>query len=285
MSSSSSNSKVKGSRPCIYRFNPEKSLPKFGVLVFVGRTDSGKSWMQKEILYHIRKKYDVYVVMSGSKETSIDLENHIPCINIHDKLDLTVLQEIYEKQEELRERELRGGRRCPLLVLILDDVAYKRKSIVASEICSRIFFNCRHARILCLISIQDPKLITPALRLQARKIFVAQEKNKHNRKRIYDAFNPCFDDFEDFDNVMKMSTRNYEQLVLNNEQSGSDEVSDNVFYFKAQQRGQFKCNPGGKIWKKNKLFLDKKYQHRKKIDTDASKRATQPIYRSNKQYR
>lgn len=276
-------------RSCVFRFNPNKSLPKFGVLVFVGRTDSGKSRMQKEILYHIRKKYDVFVVMSGSKETSFDLENHIPPLNIYDKLDLNTLQEIYEKQEFMRERELRGGKRCPTLVLIMDDVAYERKSIVASTICSRIFFNCRHAKILCLISIQDPKLITPALRMQSRKIFVAQEKNKLNRLRIFQAFNPCFDDFEDFDKVMKMCTQNYEQMVLNNEQSGSDELKDNVFYFKAKDRGLFKCNPGGRIWKVNRRFFDKNSVAGNRVATVSSSKKQKsienvPIFKSKKRY-
>lgn len=251
-------------KPLVYRFDPKKGLPDYGVLVYVGRTKSGKTFMMRDNLYHYRHSFDIVVVMSGSKETAIEFEQHIPALYIYDDLDLDKIKEIYESNEEKVAQEMRGYGVAPRILFIIDDLGFKKKNILASEVIGRIFFNCRHAKICMMISVQDCKLITPALRQQARLIFLAQEKNPQNRKRIFDAFNPCFKTFEEFDEVMKLCTNNFEQMVLENQLTGSYDICDNVFYYKASDHGRFKVNRGGKIWRHNKKNLDTKHAMRSK---------------------
>lgn len=258
-------------KPQIYKFDPTTMMCKYGVVVFVGRTKSGKSFCMKDQLYYRRKDYDIVIVISGSKETAIEFEKHVPALFIYNDLDVEKIKEIYEKQEEAVARQMRGYGKAPSVLIVIDDMAYKKKNVYASETFSRIFFNCRHARIALYISVQDCKILTPSLRQQTRFVFLAQEKNPQNRKRIYDSFNPCFKTFEEFDEVMKMCTQNFEQLVLDNQQTGSYEIGDNVFYYKASDHGNFKVRRGSKIWKHNQKHLDTKHDLRSKQKKETRK--------------
>lgn len=258
-------------RPKIYGFNPRKQLPTHGILLYVGRTKSGKSYLMRDHLYFYRKKVDIAIAMTGSKDTSIELEKHIPPLYIYDDLDIKKLEEIYEKQEYLKAREMRGKGRCPNVLIYLDDLGYKKKNVLTSEIILKIAFNGRHANILCMIALQDCKLIPPALRQQARQVFIMQEKNPQNRKRVFDAFNPCFERFEDFDETMKLCTHNYESLVLENQLTNSYKVEDNVFYYKAKNRGNFRINRNGKIWRHSGRLLDKNHELKTKREKQKKK--------------
>jgi hypothetical protein len=266
--------------PRIFGFNARKQLPLHGILLYVGRTKSGKSFLMRDHMYFYRKKIDIVVAMTGSKDTAIELEKHIPALYIYDDLDLEKLKSIYDRQEFLKARELRGKGRCPNVLLYLDDLGYKKKNVLSSEIMAKIAFNGRHANILCMIAIQDCKILGPALRQQARQVFVLQEKNPQNRKRVFDSFNPCFERFEDFDETMKLCTQNYEALVLENQLTNSYAIEDNIFYYKAKDRGNFRINRGGRIWRHSGRLLDKDHDIRSKREKETKKKQTVQIVRS-----
>ena len=243
----------------LYRFNPSKSLPRKGVLIYVGRTNSGKTFLMRDHLYHLRNDFDIALAMIGSKDTAYEFEQHIPAINVYDTLDLKKLTRIYEYLEKQKSKERRGMGKCPRVVVVIDDMGYKRKNILTSEVFLRIFFNCRHVNMLMLISVQDCKLVTPSLRGQVRQVFLCQEKNPSGRKRVYEAFNPGLDSFQEFDKLFKRYTINYGILVLNNELANSYDIEDNVFIYKAKDRGKFRVNKKGSMWNHNKRNLNKNH--------------------------
>ena len=60
-----------------------------------------------------------------------------------------------------------------------------------------------------------------------------------NRKRLYEHYAGMFPNFEMFCQVMDQCTENYECLVINNN-SKSNKLSDQVFWYKAEPRPDFK---------------------------------------------
>ena len=66
----------------VYEFSPKSQLPMEGVLVFAGRTGSGKTTAMINILYYYRNKLDVVVAFVGSEETAEKLRCHLPGLNV-----------------------------------------------------------------------------------------------------------------------------------------------------------------------------------------------------------
>src|SRR5689334_9242682 len=57
----------------VYEFDPKRQLPRQGIIVFAGRTGTGKTTAIFDILYYYRKKLDVVIAFVGSEETALEL--------------------------------------------------------------------------------------------------------------------------------------------------------------------------------------------------------------------
>ena len=222
----------------IKRLSPARQLPRRGVVVFIGATGSGKTALMMDMLYHLRNEYSKAVVICGSKETEQDFARVVPDLFIWDKFDLERLNAIYDKQE----LDVYTGRSQPLLV-VLDDFMYQARSLQRTEVINRIFMNGRHANILFFVSMQYCKSLSPTLRQQTRMAFVLAEKNPANRVRVFDAFNTCFPNKTEFDALMRTLTFNWQAMVLSNMTTGSAEIEDNVFWYKARLDRRFRFGP------------------------------------------
>jgi hypothetical protein len=86
---------------------------------------------------------------------------------------------------------------------------------------------------------QYPLGIPPMLRTNIDYVFILRENYIANRKRIYENYAGMFPTFESFCQVMDQCTENYECLVINNN-SKSNKLFDQVFWYKADNHGDFK---------------------------------------------
>lgn len=243
----------------IKRFSTSK-VPDCGVIVFTGNTGSGKTVGMTHLLYRKRNVYDKVVLFSGSAETCEDFARHIPAIMIHDKYDEQRISSIYESQELAR-----AEKRMKPVLIILDDLMYLHNILKKSEVLNRIFFNGRHAGIGLWISMQYCKSLGPDFRSQVKVVFLGLEKNPERRKRIFEAFNNVFRNFNDFDECMRTFTQNYSMLVLPCTNNRSDSVSDNVFWWKARTHSKFRVNPASAMWSVHKHMFDEEYIKRKRL--------------------
>lgn len=132
----------------IRKFDP-KLVPDLGVVVFVGRSGSGKTVAMTDILHSKRKKFDRFLVMSGSTDTTAHFAKHIPPICVFDGFDEQRLNAIHREQQA----NVARGIHKPILI-ILDDLMYQSKVLEKSEVMNQIFMNGRHADILVFISMQ-----------------------------------------------------------------------------------------------------------------------------------
>ena len=218
----------------------------------MGSTESGKTWLIREVLYHHRHKFERAIVMSGSKETSQMFAHHIPSLYIYDGFEPEKLKQAFEQQEI----DVQLHRSKPLLI-ILDDLMYDKKNILGTPLISRIFMNGRHSNCLLLISMQYAKDIGPNLRQQVKTVFLCHENNIQSRLKSYEAFNLIFNSFAEWEAVIKQCTQNYEVMVLL--KTMSDKISDNVFWFKAKERRKFRVGKRGIWWKIHGQLYDPRY--------------------------
>ena len=86
---------------------------------------------------------------------------------------------------------------------------------------------------------QYPLGVPPNLRTNIDYVFILREPYISNRKRIYENYAGMFPTFESFCQVMDQCTENYECLVINNN-SKSNKLDDQIFWYKAQPHGDFK---------------------------------------------
>lgn len=235
----------------IRKFDPEV-VPDLGVVVFVGRSGSGKTVAITDMLYHKRKKFDRFLVMSGSSDTAAHFGKHIPPIFVFEGFDEQRIESIYREQEINVAKGV-----CKPIMIILDDLMYQSKALQKSEVMNRIFMNGRHAQILMFISMQYAKSLPPGLRQQATYIFSTREKNPDNRARLYESFNCVFKSKAEFDSVFTACTQDREVFVLSNTFNESDAIEDNCFWWKAKIRPRFRVNKRSMAWTVSQQLYDK----------------------------
>ena len=134
----------------------------------------------------------------------------------------------------------------PRAFLILDDCLYDN-TLARDKYMRSVFMNGRHYKLLFLLTMQYALGIPPNLRTNIDFVFILRENYVSNRKRLYEHYAGMFPTFEMFCQVMDQCTENYECLVINNN-AKSNKLSDQVFWYKAEQRPDFKIG-GEAYWR------------------------------------
>ena len=126
----------------------------------------------------------------------------------------------------------------PRTFVILDDCLYDQ-GWTRDKMMRLLFMNGRHWKVMLIITMQYPLGIPPNLRTNIDYVFILRENYVSNRKRLYEHYAGMFPTFEMFCQVMDQCTENFECLVIDNN-AKSNKLDDQVFWYKASERGEFK---------------------------------------------
>lgn len=224
------------------------------VVVMIGKRNTGKSFLIKDLLYY-NNSFQVGTVISGTESANNFYGEMVPKIFIHDEFRQNIIDNVVKRQQHviksLNEEKVKygGSKIDPRSFLILDDCLYD-SSWTKDKNVRALFMNGRHLKMFFIISMQYPLGIPPNLRTNIDYIFILRENIVANRKRIYDNYAGMFQNFEIFCQVMDQCTENYECLVIDNT-TKSNKLEDNVFWYKASQHPPFKiCNQ--QFWEMSK---------------------------------
>jgi hypothetical protein len=190
------------------------------VVVLIGKRETGKSFLVKDLLYYHRD-IPIGTVISATESANGFYGDIIPSIFIHDEYTPGVVSNVIKRQKMLKkridkEKKTYGTSRIdPRSFLILDDCLYdscwsKDKNI------KLLFMNGRHYNMMFVITMQYPLGVPPNLRTNIDYVFILRENLVSNRKRIYENFAGMFPNFDVFCSVMDQCTENYECIVINN---------------------------------------------------------------------
>jgi hypothetical protein len=222
-------------------FKPNEN--KGPVIVLIGRRDTGKSYLVRDLLYY-HQDIPIGTVISGTEAGNGFYSAHVPKLFIHEEYNTAIIENILKRQKTVLKqikKEMESYKRSnidPRAFVILDDCLYDA-TWAKDKMMRLLFMNGRHWKVMLVITMQYPLGIPPNLRTNIDYVFILREPYIANRKRIYENYAGMFPTFESFCEVMDQCTENYECLVVNNN-SKSNQLQDQIFWYKAEPHGDFK---------------------------------------------
>ena len=224
------------------------------VIVLIGRRDTGKSFLVRDLLYY-HQDIPIGTVISGTEAGNGFYGKMVPKLFIHDEYNSAIIENILKRQKmvvrQLKKETEAYGRSTidPRTFVILDDCLYDN-TWARDKLMRLLFMNGRHWKLMLVITMQYPLGVPPNLRTNIDYTFILREPYIANRKRIYENFAGMFPTFESFCQVMDQCTENYECLVVSNN-SKSNKLEDQIFWYKASPHGDFKLG-SKEFWEMSK---------------------------------
>jgi len=222
-------------------FKPDEN--KGPVVVLIGRRDTGKSFLVRDLLYH-HQDIPIGTVISGTEAGNGFYSTHVPKLFIHEEYNTAIIENILKRQKTVlkqTKKELEYYKKTtidPRAFVILDDCLYDA-GWTKDKMMRLLFMNGRHWKIMLIITMQYPLGIPPNLRTNIDYVFILREPYITNRKRIWENYAGMFPDFQSFCQVMDQCTENYECLVINNN-AKTNKLQEQIFWYKAEMHGDFK---------------------------------------------
>ena len=207
------------------------------VVVLIGKRETGKSFLCKDILYH-HSGIPVGQVISGTEAANEFYSKMVPKLFIHEEYQPAIIHNILKRQRMMIDKYKENQGIDPRAFLVLDDCLYDNTWTKDKNVRS-LFMNGRHFKILFMITMQYALGIPPNLRTNIDYVFILRENYVSNRKRLYEHYAGMFPNFEMFCQVMDQCTENFECLVINNN-AKSNKLTDQVFWYKAEPHDDVK---------------------------------------------
>jgi hypothetical protein len=228
------------------------------VVVLIGRRDTGKSYLVRDVLYY-HQDIPIGTVISGTEEGNGFYGKLVPKLFIHNEYNTAIIENILKRQRGVLKqikKEMEQFNRStidPRTFVILDDCLYDN-TWARDKMMRLLFMNGRHWKVMLLITMQYPLGIPPTLRTNIDYVFILREPYIANRKRIYENYAGMFPTLESFCQVMDQCTENYECLVINNN-AKSNKLQDQVFWYKADAHNDFRLG-SKEFWELSKQIND-----------------------------
>ena len=220
-----------------------KSISPDKVCVFIGKRETGKSFLVKDLLWHMRD-VPIGTVISGTEAANTFYGDIVPSLFIHDQYTPEIVANTLKRQkmviQKIKADNNNFGKSVidPRAFLILDDCLYDNSWIRDTNIRS-LFMNGRHWKMLFIITMQYALGVPPNLRTNIDYVFILRENFVSNRKRLYEHYAGMFPSYDIFAQVMDACTENYECLVIHNN-AKSNKLEDQVFWYKASAHPDFR---------------------------------------------
>jgi len=237
-------------------FKPNEN--KGPVVVLLGKRDTGKSFLVRDLLYY-HQDIPIGTVISGTEEGNGFYTKMVPKLFIHNEYNTAIIENVLKRQRTVLKqvkKEMETFKRSsidPRAFVILDDCLYDA-TWTRDKLMRLLFMNGRHWKIMLVITMQYPLGIPPTLRTNIDFVFILRENYIANRKRIYENYAGMFPTFESFSQVMDQCTENYECLVINNN-AKSNKLEEQVFWYKADHHNDFKLG-SKEFWEMSKNLTD-----------------------------
>ena len=221
------------------------------VVLFIGKRETGKSFLVRDLLWHNRD-LPVGTVISGTEGANQFYSKMIPSIFIHDEYTPEIINNFVKRQGRLIKKQVGGVAEYqnidPRAFLILDDCLYDNTWVKDKNVRS-LFMNGRHFKAFFIITSQYSLGIPPNLRTNVDYVFVLRETIHSNRRRLYEQYCGMFPTYEFFCTVMDQCTENFECLVIDNN-SKSSKLEQQAYWYKGSDHPDFRLG-ADILWKQS----------------------------------
>jgi len=228
------------------------------VVVLIGKRETGKSYLVKDLLYH-HQDMPAGTVISGTEGANSFYSKMMPSCFIHGEYNESIIANYLNRQKKItkawkQQMDSTGDSNTdPRGFLILDDCLYDQSWVKSKDVRS-LFMNGRHYKSMFIITMQYALGIPPNLRTNIDYVFLLRENIVRNRKQLYEQYAGMFPSFEVFSQVMDQCTENYECLVIHNN-AKSNKLQDQVFWYKASPHEDFQIGHPA-FWKYHNANFD-----------------------------
>lgn len=213
------------------KFDPS-TIKDTSICVIIGKRNTGKSVLAKDIMYH-KRHLPAGIVMSATEEGNSFYGSWVPDSFIYGDFDRSVIESVIDTQRKKIKAGTAGN-----VFLILDDCMYDKRLL--KEKCMRsLFMNGRHWKIFLMLTAQYCGDLGPDIRANIDYIYILRDNIIQNRERLYKNFFGLLPSFASFCQLMDATTENYECLVVDNT-SRSNNLEDCLFWYKAKPDHSFK---------------------------------------------
>lgn len=237
-------------------FRPDEN--KGPVIVLIGRRDTGKTFLVKDILWHFQD-IPVGTVISGTEAGNGFYGQIVPKMFIHGEYNSVLIENILRRQRVVlrqMQTDVQNYGRCnmdPRTFLILDDCLYDN-TWSRDKMMRMLFMNGRHWKVMLIITMQYPLGVPPNLRTNIDYVFILREPYLSNRKKIWENYASMFPNLESFATVMDQTTQDFDCLVINNN-AKSNKITDMIFWYHAESRPDFRLG-SREMWELSKNMED-----------------------------
>lgn len=228
-----------------------KKLKRESIIVVLGKRNTGKSFLIKDILYHHRL-IPVGLIMSQTDHLVHFYDKFFPKKLIYNEYKASNIDKIFERQTKALDENWKD----PSVFILLDDCLSDANAWKKDECIKKIFFNGRHFKILFILAMQSPMGLIPAFRTNIDFTFILKNNNASDRERIYKNYAGMFPSREIFEIVLDNCTEDYNCLVIDNT-TNSNKLEDQVFYYKASFHDDFRMGAKS-LWLNNETSAPRK---------------------------
>ena len=214
----------------IHQFDMRK-IKKESIIVLLGKRNTGKSILVRDILYH-KRDIQIGAVVSHTDHLTHFYDRFIPNILINKEYNTDILTKLFDRQKKAIDENWKN----PHAFLLFDDCLSDAKTWGKDKCIKELFFNGRHYKLLFILAMQIPLGIPPGMRTNVDFTFILKNNNNSDREKIFKNYAGMFSSKAHFESVLDACTEDYNCLVIDNT-TQSNKIEDQVFYYKADMFG------------------------------------------------
>jgi hypothetical protein len=256
----------------IKKFDPSK-MKQHAVILFIGKRNTGKSFLIKDILYHQKDRFPVGKVISATNHLNHFYDTFIPPMLIHEEYTENILSKIYERQSIA----IKDNWSNPNCFVIFDD-CLSDKSWQKDPLIRKLFYEGRHSKLTFLLGIQSPNELPVNFRNNIDYVFILRNNIINDRDRLHKNYAGMMR-YDLFEQLMNTFTQDYGALVIDNT-TRSNEIEDQVFFYKASDHPGFRiCSE--KVWQDSRNYIEHNKQEYEQPNYNKNRKTVYQIKQKN----
>src|SRR6478609_1592067 len=202
------------------------SIPSSSMVVVIGQRDSGKHWLVRDMLHHLKQKEISSGTIFSAKERYCPFySEYIPSDSIKYEIEDETL---HNTLEEYSKQKGNGS-----VIVIDEETLGSKPEVWRWSSIRKLFLEGRCHKVHTMITMQYPMPMPPMLRQNIDYVFLFHTDDRHAQMKLYDNYAGMFPSFSMFKQVLERCTEDFNCLVIDLT-SRSKNLTDRIFYYKAR---------------------------------------------------
>lgn len=208
-----------------------KEVP-YGFTLLCSKRKSGKTFSINRIIFDAYRDIDNFFVFSSTS----DINGEYKYINkrFHYKVEqaFEVIPKIFERQKQLKDLNKKND-----VIIIFDDINIDSRYSAIGKLMDNIAIKGRHLHINCFVSVQDVRMVSPALHENTDLVILFKVNNERLRQVIKEYYLGHKLDKQEKEAVLSINkNKDFVAIIIANYMN----KDDNVFWYKARTTPDYK---------------------------------------------